>query len=141
MTTIIRSPEVLLESSKTVPVILINAPIALSVSPLSNLSSMAFSNKLSKAAGSRSAGSGGLEVILNVLIAYDPNLSSITQHKVRILFGPDPGGTMSSCSGVEDGGPYVSQMSALISSPNEYRSGPASESVVHCFAISLITRT
>lgn len=88
------SPDVSFDSS-TVSVILIKAPMAPSASPLCNLSSMALSNKLSRASGVRSAGSGGLEVMLKVAIAYESNLSIITAHSCRILFGLDPWLTIS----------------------------------------------
>lgn len=83
------SPEVSLDSS-TVSAMAINALVAASASPLCNLSSMALSNRFSRASGVRSLASGGLEVILTVAMAKEPNLSMTTTHSCRMLFGPDP---------------------------------------------------
>lgn len=129
------SPEASVDPS-TVSAIAINAPAAASASPLCNLSSMASSNKLSRASDVRSAASGGLEVILTVAMANESNLSTTSTHSCRMLFGLDPWLTISRVSGSDDGDRYLSQTSSPVSSPKAYRRGPASESVIHCFATS-----
>lgn len=121
---------------RTVSVMAINALVAASASPLCNLSPMALSNRLSSASGVRSAASAGLEVILTVAMANESNLSMTTTHSCRMLFGPDPWLTISCVSGSDDGARYVSQTCLPTSSPKAYRRGPASESVIHCFAAS-----
>ena len=125
-------PEVPLELC-TVPAILRTVLNAASRLPL-NLSSKAFSNKLSRATGVKAAAFGGLEVIFNVAMAIDSNLSSTMTHKVRMLLGPDPAGIMSLHSGMSDGGPQTSQTPCSTRSPNAYRSGKASASAVHWVA-------
>ena len=129
------SPEMSLDPS-TVSVTAINALVAASTSPLCNLSPMALSSRVSVASGVRSAASGGLEVILSVAMANESNLSMTRTHSCRMLFGPDPAIAICCVSGSGDGARYVSQTCFSMSSPKAYRRGPASESVIHCFAAS-----
>ena len=113
------SPEVSLDPS-TVSVIAINALVAESASPLCNLSPMALSSSWSTASDVRSAASGGLEVILNVAMANESNLSMTTTQSCRILFGPDPRLAKSCVCGSGDGARCVSQSSLPMSLPKAY---------------------